>query len=114
MNRAGNQNAGGGRINCVVAGRKISETFGTVIAKGAAVETGAKAAVWVLTPACAVAQMVQVWWDVAESSGCVCVACTVPITHTRTTESTHTALTNAPRFADIRITPSAQLSNYLL
>jgi hypothetical protein len=48
---AGDQNAGGGRINRVVAGRKISGTLATVIAKGAAVETGATAAVWVLTPA---------------------------------------------------------------
>jgi hypothetical protein len=47
-----------------------------------------------------VAQIEQVWWDVVEFSGCEWVACTVPITHTKAIESTHTALTNLPRFAD--------------
>ena len=43
----------------------------------------------------------------AESSGCECVACTVPITHTKATQSKHTALTNPPRFADMFSMPSA-------
>lgn len=42
----------------------------------------------------------QVWWDVAESSECEWDACIVPITHTKATQSTHTALTTAPRFAE--------------
>jgi hypothetical protein len=41
--------------------------------------------------------MEQVWWDVVEFSGCEWVACTVPITHTRAMQSTHTALKNVPR-----------------
>jgi hypothetical protein len=62
--------------------------------------TGAATAGAVLIPACAVAHIVQVWWDVAESSACEWTACTVPITHIRAIESMHTALTNPPRFAD--------------
>ena len=87
-------------MNWVVAGRKISETSATKIARGAAAKTGADAAVCVLTPAWAVAQTVQVWWDVAAPSGCEWVAWTVPITHTRATQSTHTALNHPPRFDD--------------
>jgi hypothetical protein len=98
-------------MNCVMAGRKIAETSAIKIARGAAAKTGAAVAVWVLTPAWAVAQIVQVWWDVDESSGCECVACTVPITLTRTTHSKHTALTNPPRFADIFSTPSRYWSD---
>lgn len=45
--------------------------------------------------------MEQVWWDVVEFSECEWVACTVPITHIKATQSTHTALTkNPPRFDD--------------
>lgn len=38
-------------MNWVVAGRKISETSATKIARGAAAKTGADAGVCVLTPA---------------------------------------------------------------
>jgi len=85
-------------MNWVMVGRTIGETSETKVAKDAAAKTGANATVWVLTT-WAVAQIVQVWWDVVEFSGCEWVACIVPITHTRAMQSTPTALTNAPRFA---------------
>jgi hypothetical protein len=86
-------------MNWVGAGRKIKETSETRIAREAVARTGPDAAAWVFTPAWAVAQIEQVWWDAVEFSGCEWVACIVPITHTRATQSTHTALTNTPRFA---------------
>jgi hypothetical protein len=85
-------------MNWVMVGRTIGETSETKVAKDAAAKTGANATVWVLTT-WAVAQIVQVWWDVVEFSGCEWVTCIVPITHTRATQSTPTALTNTPRFA---------------
>jgi hypothetical protein len=87
-------------MNWVVVGRKIRETSETELAKGAVARTGADAAVCVLSPTCAVAQIEHVWWDVFELSECAWVACTIPITHTRATQSKPTALTNTPRFAD--------------
>jgi hypothetical protein len=86
-------------MNWVVAGRKIRATSETGLARAAVAKTGADATVWVLSPTWAVAQIVQVWWDAVEFSGCEWAACIVPITHTRATQSTHTALTNTPRFA---------------
>jgi len=83
-----------------VTGRKIGETSATRIARTAVAKTGAEAGVWVLSPAWAVAQIEQVWRDVAEFSECEWVACTVPITHTSATATMHTALTKTPRFAD--------------
>ena len=87
-------------MNWVVTGRKVGEIPAAGIARAAVARTGAEGAGVIFSPACAVAQMEQVWRDVAESSACEWTACTVPITHTRATQSTHTALTNAPRFAD--------------
>jgi hypothetical protein len=86
-------------MNWVVAGRKIRATSETGLARAAVAKTGADATVWVLSPTWAVAQIVQVWWDAVEFSGCEWAACIVPITHTRATQSTHTALTNTSRFA---------------
>ena len=68
--------------------------------------TGADTAVWILSPAWAVAQIEQVWWEAVEFSACEWIACTTPIAHTRATQSKHTALTNTPRFADVFSTPS--------
>lgn len=45
LNRARDQNAGGGRINWVIAGRKIGETSATGLDRTAATKTGAAAAV---------------------------------------------------------------------
>ena len=39
----------------------------------------------------------QVWWAVVEFAGCEWIACTVPITHTRAMQRTHTALKNVSR-----------------
>lgn len=92
-------------MNCVVAGRKVSDTSATKIASGAVNKTGADAIVWVLIPACAVAQIEQVWRAVAEFSSlslCEWVACAIPITHISTIASTHTALTNTPRLEETR------------
>lgn len=102
-NSARNQSAGGGRINCAVTGRKAGETSATAIGRVAVAKTGAEATGAVLSPAWAVAQIVQVWWEVAELSECEWVACTVPITHTRAMESTHTALSHPPRLAETLI-----------
>src|SRR5271169_4224845 len=85
---ARNQNAGGGRINWVVTERKIGDTSAAKLAKAVVAKIGADATVCVLIPACAVAQIEQVWWDVVEFSECEWVACTAPITHIRTTQST--------------------------
>src|ERR1019366_7895567 len=74
---AQDQDAGGGRINWVVAGRKIGEDSATRIARTAVTRTGAEAGVWVLIPALAVAQIEQVWRDAVEFSECEWVACTV-------------------------------------
>jgi hypothetical protein len=90
----------------VVAERKIKETSEGVVARAAVAKTGADATVAVLSPTCAVAQIEQAWWDAVEFSGCEWVACIVPITHTRATQSTHTALTHTPRFADALNTPT--------
>jgi hypothetical protein len=49
--RARDQNAGGGRMNWVAAGRKVSDTSATKIASGAVNRTGADAVVAVLIPA---------------------------------------------------------------
>ena len=95
----------------MVAGRKIRATSETGLARAVATKTGADATVEVLSPTWAVAQIVQVWWDAVEFSGCEWAACIVPITHTRATESTHTALTNVPRFA---ATLSMPLPRFLL
>ena len=83
-------------MNWVRAGRKIGEVSAIRIARDAVAKTGATAHV-VNTQT--VAQIVQVWWDAVEFSGCEWAACIVPIAHTRATQSTPTALTNAPRFA---------------
>jgi hypothetical protein len=50
LDSARDQNAGGGRINWVVAGRKIRETSETGLARAAVAKTGADAIVWVLSP----------------------------------------------------------------
>jgi hypothetical protein len=97
-------------MNCVVAGRKIAEVSEIEVARAAVARTGADAAAWVLTPAWAVAQIVQLWWEVVEFSECEWVACTVPMTHTRAMQSTHTALTNPPRLAETFNTPSPRCS----
>lgn len=93
-------------MNCAAAGRKIRETSATALARTAVAKTGADATVLVLSPAWAVAQIEQVWWEAVEFLGCEWVACSVPITHTRATQSTHTALTNTPRFTDTLNMPS--------
>jgi len=49
LNRAQDQNAGGGRMNWAMVGRTIGETSETRIATDAAAKTGANATVWVLT-----------------------------------------------------------------
>jgi hypothetical protein len=84
----------------VVTGRKVGETSAAGLARAVVTRTGADAAGAVFSPTWAVAQIEQAWWDAAEFSGCAWVACTIPITHTRATQSTDTALPNAPRFAD--------------
>jgi hypothetical protein len=83
----------------VVTGRKIGETSAAGLARAVVTRTGADAAGAVFSPTWAVAQIEQAWWEVAEFSECEWVACTKPITHTKAIESTHTALTNTPRFA---------------
>jgi hypothetical protein len=50
LDSARDQNAGGGRINWVVAGRKIRETSETEFARAAVTKTGADVTVWVLIP----------------------------------------------------------------
>jgi hypothetical protein len=57
-----------------------------------------------------VAQIEQVWCEALELSGCECVACSVPMTHTRATQSMHTTLTKTPRFADLPNMPSQSIS----
>ena len=106
LDGARNQSPGGGRINSVATGRKIGEISTTGIARTAVTKTGADGAGAVFSPACAVAQIEQVWRDVAEFSGCEWAACTVPIAHIRTAESKHTALTHPLRFANIFNMPS--------
>lgn len=96
---ARNQSAGGGRINWVVTGRKIGESSGTTIARTEVAKTGADGAGVAFSPAWAVAQIEQLWREVAEFSGWEWTAWTVPITHTRAAASRHTALTHPPRFA---------------
>jgi hypothetical protein len=49
LDRAQDQNAGGGRMNWVMAGRTVGETSETRIASDAVAKTGANATVWVLT-----------------------------------------------------------------
>jgi len=49
LNRAQDQNAGGGRMNWAMVGRTIGETSETGIATDAVAKTGANATVWVLT-----------------------------------------------------------------
>lgn len=90
----------------MATGRQIAETSATGIARTAVNKIGADGAGAAFSPAWAVAQIEQVWRDVPEFSGCEWAACTVPITHTRATESTHTALTHPPRFANIFNMPS--------
>ncbi len=68
-------------------------------------KTGADETVCMLSPACAVAQIEQVWCDVVEFSECEWAACTVPITHMSATQNMHTALTNPPRFTNTFIIP---------
>jgi hypothetical protein len=97
---ARNQNAGGGRINWVVTERKMGETFATELARAVVTRTGADATGAVFSPTCAVAQIEQAWWDAVEFSGCAWVACTIPRTHTRATQSTDTALRHTPQFAN--------------
>jgi hypothetical protein len=48
--QAQDQNAGGGRINWVVAGRTIGEASETRIARDAVTKTGVDATVWALSP----------------------------------------------------------------
>jgi len=60
MNWARDQSAGGGRINWVVAGRKITAASATKAVSGAASKTGADNIVWIFSPAWAVAQIEQV------------------------------------------------------
>jgi hypothetical protein len=50
LDGARNQNAGGGRINWVMAGRKIGETSATELARAVVTSTGADATGAVLTP----------------------------------------------------------------
>ena len=52
LNRARNQSAkeGGGRMNCVAAGRKMVEDSATEIASAAVAKTGVDSTVWVLSP----------------------------------------------------------------
>jgi len=47
---AQNQNAGGGRMNWVVAGRKISDDSESEVVSAAVAKTGADETVWVLSP----------------------------------------------------------------
>ncbi len=108
MDGARNQSAGGGRINWMATGRKIGETSGTTIARTAVAKTGAEGAGVIFSPVWAIAQIEQEWCDVDEfSSACEWTACTVPITHTRTAASMHTALTHPPRFANVLSMSSA-------
>lgn len=91
----------------MVAGRKITEASATKSVRAAVSKTGADAIVCVFTPACAVAQIVQVWWDEVEFSACPWVAWIVPIAQTRAMLSKHTVLTMPPRFAKTLIMPFA-------
>jgi hypothetical protein len=50
LDQAQDQNAGGGRINWVVAGRTIGEASETRIARDAVTKTGVDATVWALSP----------------------------------------------------------------
>jgi hypothetical protein len=49
LDSAQDQNAGGGRMNWVMAGRKIGEASAIRIARDAVAKAGANATVWVLT-----------------------------------------------------------------
>ncbi len=79
---------------------KDRETSAGKIARPKVASTGADTTLWVLIPACAVAQMEQAWWGAVESSGWEWVACTTPITPTRATQSRQTNLTHAPCLAE--------------
>ncbi|MGA7291823.1 MAG: hypothetical protein WBW53_02205 [Terriglobales bacterium] len=48
---ARNQSAGGGRMNWVMTGRKITKTWGSTLANSVETTTGAVTGVCVLTPA---------------------------------------------------------------
>jgi hypothetical protein len=50
LDSARDQNAGGGRMNWVMAGQKIRETSETGLARAVVTKTGADATVWVLIP----------------------------------------------------------------
>jgi len=90
-------------MNWVAAGRKMDEASTTEIASTAVAKTGADSTARVLSPTWAVAQIEQAWCDVDELSECEWVACTVPMTHTRTIQSRQTILPNPLRFAPIPI-----------
>jgi len=70
------------------------------VACSAVAKTGATETVVALRLACAVEQIEQAWWDVDESSGCACTACTKPIAHTSAIASMQTILTKTRRFVD--------------
>jgi hypothetical protein len=93
-------------MQCAVIVRKIGETSAMGVARVVALSTGAAATGAIVTPACAVAQIVQVWCETLESSAWECVICAVAKTPTSAIESTASALTNPPLFARIRSTPN--------
>jgi hypothetical protein len=71
------------------------------VASVAVTSTGVADALSILSPACAVTQIEQTWWEVVEFSACACTACTTPIVHTSAIASRHTTLTRKPEFADV-------------
>jgi hypothetical protein len=97
-------------MQCAVTVRQIVATSATGVARVVVLKTGAAATGAIVTPAWAVAQIVQVWCETLESSAWECVTCAVANAATRAIESTASALVRPPLFARIRSTPSFNLS----
>ena len=92
----------------MAAVRKIKVDSRAGVVSAAAARTGAAATFSVLSPACAVEQIEQAWWEVVEFSGCACTACTMPIVHTNSIASMQTTLPKTLWFGDEFIMPGCR------